>query len=213
MAGKKRIMAAGLALLVLGPVLLGPAGTGSASAAASGSESPAQVVKSFQDALLAVWRNAKEMSTEERYRKLEPAVRRAYDLARMIQIATSSAWRKASDAQRQALVQAFTHFSVATYAATFDNYGGERFAIIGERQGPRGRKVVETKIIIPDKEPVSLDYVLHKKGGGWRIIDVVAKGVSELARRRSEYRSILKEGGPDLLAERLNALADKRLKE
>jgi phospholipid transport system substrate-binding protein len=47
---------------------------------------------------------------------------------------------------------------------------------------------------------VQLDYVLRSEPDGWRIIDVLLNGtISEMAERRSEFSSTLRDGGASAL--------------
>jgi len=46
--------------------------------------------------------------------------------------------------------------------------------------------------------------MLKKKGESWRIINIIANGVSDLALKRSEYTSILKKDGFDALIIKIN---------
>ena len=49
---------------------------------------------------------------------------------------------------------------------------------------------------MPGSEDVVLNYRLRKTRDGWRIIDIYLKGtVSELALRRSDFSSTLKQKG------------------
>ncbi len=171
------------------------------------------VVAAFQSVLLEVWRSADGESVDTRYRRLEPAVEAAFDLERMIEVATGAHWARASDVERSALVEAFSHYSVATYASRFKDYGGGRFEIVGTREGPGGRTIVETRLVLPGEESVALDYVMEEADGRWRAVDVIARGVSELAQRRSEYRATLRQGGPPALAAGLTSLADNLMTE
>jgi len=52
---------------------------------------------------------------------------------------------------------------------------------------------------------VQLDYVLQEEAGRWRIVNVVANGVSDLSLKRADYGSIMKKQGFDLLVEKLEA--------
>jgi len=36
-------------------------------------------------------------------------------------------------------------------------------------------------MVIPDDKPVKFDYMLKEKGNSWRIINIIANGVSDLA--------------------------------
>ena len=57
-----------------------------------------------------------------------------------------------------------------------------------------------------------VDYILGQGKEGWRIINVLADGVSDLALKRVEYRSILSKKGFPVLIDMLKkkiALAEK----
>jgi phospholipid transport system substrate-binding protein len=49
-----------------------------------------------------------------------------------------------------------------------------------------------------------LDYILHRTEDQWRIINVIAEGVSDLALKRAEYAAFLKVKGFDALLMKLN---------
>jgi phospholipid transport system substrate-binding protein len=104
---------------------------------------------------------------------------------------TSSAYDQAK------LVQAFRDMTIATYAGRFDGYSGEKFEVAPEPADATGGKVVQTKLVQGNGEPIQLNYLVRDQGQGWHIIDVFLKGtVSELATRRSEYTSVLRRDGP-----------------
>jgi phospholipid transport system substrate-binding protein len=152
---------------------------------------PAAVVDGFHQTLLDVMKRAEALGIEGRYRVLAPRVEETFDLQRMIRVAAGSRWTKASPAEREALLKAFTRLSVATYASRFSGYSGESFETLGERPGPRDTVLVETRIVRSNDPPVTLTYVLEKTGDRWRVIDILLGGsVSELAMRRSEYRNL-----------------------
>ncbi|MGB7947447.1 MAG: ABC transporter substrate-binding protein [Candidatus Binatia bacterium] len=172
------------------------------------------VVNSVQETLLAVMKDADALGVSGRYEELLPPLREAFDFERMIQFASGSSWRNATNEQREKLVDAFTHMSVSTYAAQFNGYSGEVFETLGQRDGPRGSVLVDTQIVRSADSPVAITYVLTETDGRWRIVDLVLdKKVSEMAIRRSEYNPILREGGPTELAAALNEKADRLLTE
>ena len=123
----------------------------------------------------------------------------------MIQIATGSHWRKASDAEKDQLSEAFARLTVATYAAQFDGYSGQRFDTVGPKPGPQKTTLVETMLVNPDGDDVALVYVTRLIQGKWQVIDVLLDtGISELARKRSEYRQVLTSEGVSGLLKLLN---------
>jgi phospholipid transport system substrate-binding protein len=171
---------------------------------------PRLLIERFHEIIIGVMQEAKVLGHAGRYQKLEPHITGVFHLPVMIQIASGSHWRQASEEQRQALIAAFTRFSVATYANNFDNYGGERFETIGERTGPQETTLVDTKIVKKDGSSVDITYVLKQAQNQWRVLDVVVdKGISELALRRSEYSRVLRDAGADGLVATLNRKADE----
>jgi phospholipid transport system substrate-binding protein len=56
-------------------------------------------------------------------------------------------------------------------------------------------------------EPVTLEYLLHESDGRFRIINIVADGVSDLALKRAEYQAALAAGTLDDLIGRLESQA------
>ena len=163
---------------------------------------PQQVIERLHASLLEVMQNAGELGYEGRYGQLEPVLEQSYDFPFMMRIALGPTWRELDEGQRAELTELFTDMSVANYAARFDGYGGERFEILGEEPGPRDAVLVQSRIVLPDDEPIQLNYLLREFEDGWRIIDVLLDArYSELARQRAEFAAVLRDGGvPDLVA-------------
>lgn len=180
---------------------------------AAAAETPAATVEALHQTLVTVMREAAEVSVEDRYARLAPTLTATYDFNTMTRLAVGAAWTEAPADQRAALVQAFSRLSIATYAKRFSGYSGERFETVGEKPGPRGTTLVETRLVRPADPPVPLTYVLQKQDGGFRIIDVILEGaISELAVRRSEYAQVLRQGGVDALTRLLDGKADEMLR-
>jgi phospholipid transport system substrate-binding protein len=184
--------------------------SGNASLAA---DAPQDVVAAMQSTLKEVWERSGELSTEQRYQKLEPALHKAFNFGRMIEVAAGPAWARANPEEQAELQEAFARYSVATYASRFSGYSGQRFEITGQRPAPRDLTMVETVIVKPGGEAVPITYVVSNEAGTPQIVDVIFKGVSEMAVRRSDYRNILKQSGPHGLAQRLNQQVDDLLQE
>jgi phospholipid transport system substrate-binding protein len=115
-------------------------------------------------------------------------------------------WDSLNDEQRSRFVEVFTELSIATYASNFDRYSGERFKTISEKQVSGGRILVQSQLTKSDGGQVQLDYLLHRTDGQWRIVNVVAQGVSDLALKRADYSAFLKSKGFEAL---LNKLKEK----
>jgi phospholipid transport system substrate-binding protein len=184
-----------------------------AANASLAADAPQDVVAAMQSTLKEVWEQSDELSTGQRYQRLEPALRKAFNFGRMIEVAAGPAWARANPEEQAELQEAFVRYSVATYASRFSGYSGQRFEITEQRPAPRDLTTVETLIVKPDDEAVPITYVVSNETGTPQIVDVIFKGVSEMAVRRSDYRNILKQSGPRGLAQRLNQQANDLLQE
>jgi phospholipid transport system substrate-binding protein len=162
--------------------------------------------------LLSVMKDADQLGILGRYKKLEPVLSQVFSLKSMIQIASGSFWKRTSDQEKTQLTSAFSRLTIATYATQFDGFSGQLFKTIGTKPGPQKTTLVETQIVNPDTSSVTLRYVFREIKGQWRVIDVLLDtGFSELARKRSEYRSVLKTVGVAGLTLLLNAKTDSLL--
>jgi phospholipid transport system substrate-binding protein len=176
-------------------------GAGEASAA-----SPTELIQRLNATFIGVMRDAATLGYEGRYETLAPALVAAYDFPEMTRVSSGRYWRELTDAQKQQLVETFTAYSLATYAARFNGFGGERFEVLGEAPAPADSVRVNNQIVQANGEPIRIDYLLHQQQGQWRIIDVYLKSsVSELALQRSEFTSVLAKGGFDGLIATLKA--------
>jgi len=184
---RRRILAAMAALVMAGP-----------RAARAGEESePADTVRRFYAALLAVMKDGQKLGFAGRRDQLAPAIRKAFDFPLMTKLMVGAQWQGFAAEQQQQIVDAFSAFSIATYANRFDDYSGERFDVEPTAQPANsGDVVVRSQLVKSDGDKIELDYLTRRDAGNWQIIDVYLSGtVSELATRRSEFSSVIRRGG------------------
>lgn len=188
------LAAAGLLVAMPLPVLAqGAAAPPSVVTMQAAAAAPQQVVAQFQDVLKQAMQT---QDYQSRYSALRGPVEDSFHLDVMLRTIAGSAWRGATDAQRQELRAVFADLTAANYAARFHDYKGQDFQVVDTAEGPRGTTIVRTRIVRPEKEPVAINYVVAELDGRWGIVDVVVGGgVSELATRKSEYAAILKRQG------------------
>lgn len=151
-------------------------------------------------ALLDVMKNADALGYAGRYDRLQPVMTRLYDFALMARVAVGAYWKELPEESRAQLIDAFSRMSIATYAARFDGYSGERFEIVSAKKSVRDTMLVKTRLIKSDGTPVALNYLTKPNEGEWRIIDVFLDArFSELARLRADYTAVIKRQGFDSL--------------
>lgn len=179
-------------------------------AAQSGADSTdaTNIVKDFYSQLLDTMKQGDQLGFAGRYKKLEPAIKNAFNLPLMTRFAVGLSWSNATSEEQQQLVSAFSDFSVATYASQFKSWDGESFEIQNEKPSTEG-VIVETQLKQKSGDPVTLNYLMRKDDQGkWRIVDVFLDGaISELAARRSEFSSIVRRDGINALVNSLGTKA------
>lgn len=191
---------AGLALLLAVAAVPHP---GAATAASGG-----QIVQSLYDTLLSTMKSGGTLGQSGRFARLEPAIRRSFDLPFMARLSVGPAWAGLSPGQRQQVTESYGRYISAIYADRFDSYAGQKLQVTGEQPAPSG-VMVNSRIIKSDGEPVTVNYLMHQTGGTWLIADIYLDGtISELATRRSEFAAIIRSQGVDGLIEALNRKAD-----
>ncbi|MGE0271704.1 MAG: ABC transporter substrate-binding protein [Alphaproteobacteria bacterium] len=161
---------------------------------------PKATIDNFYATLLGVMKQAKTLGYQGRYSKLEPVVDKTFNLNDMGRLAIGPQWAKLSPDEQARLLDVFRRFTVASYAAQFNGYGGERFEVGNEVPMQQGNLIVESKLIQGNGSPVSMNYLMRRYGDRWQIIDVFIDGtLSEVSRRRSEFTSIIARGGIESL--------------
>lgn len=201
------VMSRGVRLLAM---LLLMAAAWPSSAAESDDPAAAQV-ESLHAGLLKTMKSAPSVSMNERYRDLKPVIEQVYALPLMLRYSIGPDWLKFSPEQQQSLIAAFTRYTIANYLQNFRGFNGERFVLEGVTS--RGdEKIVSTRLVPVHDAPVPLLYRMRNVEGTWKIVDVIAEGVSSLAIRRSDFSSALAAGGVPVLIEHLDKVSADLMK-
>jgi phospholipid transport system substrate-binding protein len=196
-AGLKALaLAAGLGLGVLSyPVHAAPANGGA-------------TVQGLYDALLNTMKSGRTLGQSGRFVKLDPVIRRSFDIPEMARLSLGRSWAGLSEQQRQQMTESYGRYVSAIYADRFDSYAGQKLEVTGEEAASFG-VMVRSRIIKANGEPVEVDYAMRRVGDGWLISDIyLDSAISEVATRRSEFAAILKNEGFDGLIAALNRKAD-----
>jgi len=170
----------------------------------AGDRGTIEVVEKLHTTLLAVMKEGDQIGYQGRYDRLAPVIKTSFDMPFISKTVLGKYWETFNNEQRSRFVEAFTKMSIATYAANFDRYSGERFKMVSEKEVSIGRILVQSQLIKSDGGQVQLDYLLHRTRSQWRIINVIAEGVSDLALKRADYSAFLKNKGVEALIEKLN---------
>ena len=139
-----------------------------------------------------------DVTPEQKLEKFRAAFTKAVDLKSVGQFVLGVYWRKASEEDRQAFLDAFTEFTTKTWSDRFNMYNGQDILFTGVRNAERNQYYVDSHI--EDKEPVEVIWRLRQKGDSYKIIDIIVEGVSMAMSYRNEYSAILQQNGGNVRA-------------
>lgn len=156
------------------------------------SSTPEAAVERLLDGLVEV--AAAHGDAQARYDALLPIVSATHDLPYIAELTLRREWAGLTDQQRQRFVDAFVRLSVMTYATRFAGLEEGMFVLVDGAPSEEARAVVEATLTTGAGEQIPFEYVLHEVDGGWKIINILADRVSDLALKRAEYRRLLAGG-------------------
>ena len=209
---RRMFLAGVLGLSVVGAVAPVHAAT-TAEAATAG---PAATIQSFEAALLAIMQAGSTAPFPQRFNSLAPVVDRTFDLETILRNSVGLPWSGLTAVQRAALLATFRRYTIASWVANFDAWSGQAFTVSPNLRHVANDVIVQTDLVPQHGSPTDLSYVMRQNASGWRVVDVLADGsISRVAVQRSDFRSLLTNGGvPALMAslqQKISSLSDGSL--
>lgn len=131
----------------------------------------------------------------DRFRKL---LNKNFDMYTIGRFVLGRNWKNASKAQQDEYQRLFKDLIVDIYSQRFNEYQGQEFDVKGVQDVGK-KDLLVTSYIVPDVgSKVKVDWRVRDKGGQMKIIDIVVEGVSMTVTQRSEFASIIQNGGGDI---------------
>ncbi len=113
-------------------------------------------------------------------------------------------WNKASAEQKARLAEEFKTLLVRTYSSALAAYSNQKFEFRPLRAKPTDTDVtVNVRVLQSGTQPVTIDYDMEKRPGGWKVWDVRVSGISLVANYRTEFDNQVREAGIDGLIKTL----------
>ncbi|WP_293373387.1 ABC transporter substrate-binding protein [Nevskia sp.] len=166
---------------------------------------PADTVTGFHEVLIGNMKQGAALGCSGRSAKIATAVDAGFDLPYLASKVMRRQWKTLDEAQRTQFTATFRELVLATYSSQFSRYGGEKFETLATKELADGSRQVNAKLKLASGNPVNFDYVLREVNGEWRIVNVVADGVSDLAIRASQYDKAFKSVGFDGLIKQIES--------
>jgi phospholipid transport system substrate-binding protein len=163
---------------------------------------PAAAMTAYNDGVIAIMKA--KLPIDGRVTRFETLVAQSYDMPGIAQLVVGPKWSAATPADKKAVIDALTHHSAVSLARNFVAFNGETFKV-DPAVVSRGTSSV-VKVTIAGKGSSNLlQYRLRQTPAGWRIVDVVSQGVSQLALQRAELASTIASDGVGGMAKKLAA--------
>jgi phospholipid transport system substrate-binding protein len=139
-------------------------------------------------------------STQERETRLLPLIDRVADVPGIARFCLGRFWNTASPQQQQQYVTLFRGRLAHNIAERLGNQAGAVSVTTGRPEARNDSVLVPSTITRPNNAPVQVAWLVTQTGSGYRIVDVMAEGVSMRLTQRNDYSSFLSSHGGNVAA-------------
>ena len=174
----------------------------SADTASTSSGSATTYLKTKQETVVKLLKTAK---TPERDKKVDAELASLMDYEAMATAALGDNWGKRTDAEKKEFTDLLRQLIEKNYKKRLDDTLNYDIAYKGEE--PKGGDTLvktEAKNSGDKREtPVTIDYVVRKKGAGFIVIDLIPEGSSMVKVYNKEFTKILNKDGWDAVIKKM----------
>ncbi len=146
---------------------------------------PKSYVKSILDEVMTIQNNP-GMSESARGQAIGKIIRRSFDFPYMAQDSLGAAYGRLSAGQRQEFTDVFSSLFQASYTNMVLRFLKRETVEYGRETQSGDRARLQTTLVRAN-DTIPVEYLLHKKGGGWILYDVNVDGVSILNKYKSGF--------------------------
>lgn len=166
-----------------------------AAASAVDKSKPAEVfIQSLGDrAILSL--TEKTIPRKEREQRLRSILTDNFDVATIGKFAMGRYWKDASEKQRAEYLKLFENMVVQAYTNRFEDYAGEVFEVDGSMSASDTDMIVHSHIKPKDGPVLNVDWRVRMFSGNYRVIDAIVEGISMSVTQRSDFASVIQQGG------------------
>jgi phospholipid transport system substrate-binding protein len=173
---------------------------------AAAAPDPMTIIKATVGKFVAILSDpALKSNPADRRQRLKDNAAERFDFAEMGRSALGVHWRDLSDQQRKDFVDLFTRFVEAAYVGRLESYSGQQIDFVKASNDGPDYAQVNTNIIQPSADPISLNYRLKLEGDDWKIYDVTVENISIVANYRNQFNRVINNQGFDALMSDMRA--------
>lgn len=134
---------------------------------------------------------------DDREARIRAILREGFDLKVLARLVLGKHWRKLDKAQRNEFVDVFEDAMVQQTLTIFGRYTGQTFDIVkvgADRTNPRLIAIL-TNVARSNGALAKVNWRIRKDGEDYKIVDIVAEGVSMALTLRQEYSAVIERSG------------------
>ena len=131
-------------------------------------------------------------------------INETYYSEEMLNMIIGDSWKNADNQTKKKMIDVFEEYIAKNYIKRFSKIKYPQFSNLEEKKVGK-YKMIKSNLILSKDERVSINYLLSLKNEKWKIFDVLLAGsVSEIATKKSEFKSFIKDGDINPLIEALS---------
>ncbi|MDA1098549.1 MAG: ABC transporter substrate-binding protein [Proteobacteria bacterium] len=142
--------------------------------------------------------NDGRMDQAQRVAEFHALMAREFDIPLMARFALGNHWKRASAEQRVAYLEVFGKSLLNQYAAKIAGAKVTGFDVLSAQQAGGRDVMVQSRITQSNGQILKLVWRMRQSNGQFRVIDVVAEGISLALTKRQEFAAIIKSSGGDV---------------
>ena len=107
-------------------------------------------------------------------------------------------WKVATPSQQTEYQRLFKKRVVEMYSRRFSEYKDQKIEVRSSRPEGENDVIVTSYVVQPGSPEILVDWRVRYKNGRYRIVDVIVEGVSMSVTQRSDFSSVIQQGGGDV---------------
>lgn len=180
---------------------------------------PHEVLRGASEEMFSVLhahRDTLRTNPQSLYGLVEKTLSPHVDFPLISQLALGKHWRTADTGQRERFITEFRTLLVRFYVGALLDDPRKLDELLdfsdtliqfrpAEPEEDARKALVRAEVHLPSGQVVQVSFNLRRKDDGWKVYDVTVEGVSLVTNYRSSFASEIRQGGLDVLIERLAA--------
>ncbi len=153
----------------------------------------------------------KDLDRDVKQKKLQALFDDHVDIDWIARFVLGRNWRTATPEQQERYLENYRAFLLNNYTSNFENFTNSNYNIVRSTEGSKdGEYIVSMLLKRSGQEDIAVDYRLRKDGKQFKVIDIIAEGISLITSQRSEFNSVISRNGLDFLIEQLKTKTVER---